>query len=269
MDDTVLLSTSRQGMNVKLELLNQYCNTHKTRVNNKKTKFFVINGNENDHRPFVLEHFTVGWCDSYVYLGSTFTSDGNPSSAIKAHAAAKMSQAVKFVEFVRQNSDAPIYVKLKVFHACVTSSVLYACETWLQGDVRPVAKLYNMCVKAMLGVRNTTCNDLCYLELGIPPVKALVMAKQRHFLQTLHRERADNQEDPWNHAVSLSMDARHATGRYLHDLLTTDLDDVRIAMQQVKHTVENSQSSRRNKYVLMNPTMNVHHIYTQRNASPI
>ena len=135
---------------MKLDLLNQYCNTHKTRINNTKTKFFVLNGNDEDRRLFVLEHFTVARCDSYVYLGSIFTSDGNPSSAIKAHAAAKMCQAVKFIEFVRQNNDAPFSVKLKVFHACVISSILYACETWLQGDLRPVAKLYNMCVKSML-----------------------------------------------------------------------------------------------------------------------
>ena len=190
-------------------------------------------------------------------------------SAIKAHAAAKMCQAVKFVEFARQNKDAPFSVKLKVFHACVMSSVLYACETWLQGDLRPVAKLYNMCVKSMLGVRNTTCNDLCYLELGIPPVKALVMKQQRHFLQTLYRGRVDHHEDPWKYAVSLTIDARLATGRYLHDLLVTDVDDVSVAMQHLKRMVETSQSSRRNKYALMNPTMNVHHVYRQRIANPM
>ena len=41
MDDTVLLSTSRQGMHSKLTLLNEYCKGYGMSVNNSKTKFFA------------------------------------------------------------------------------------------------------------------------------------------------------------------------------------------------------------------------------------
>ena len=100
MDDTVLLSTTRRGMSTKLHLLDQYCRSHKTKINSKKTKFFVINDEPADRQPFVFEAFRVAWCDNYVYLGSVFTSDGKPSSAIKERALSRASQALKFVTFI-------------------------------------------------------------------------------------------------------------------------------------------------------------------------
>lgn len=43
MDDTVLLSTTRQGMQRKITLLNEYCKGYGMSVNNMKTKFFALN----------------------------------------------------------------------------------------------------------------------------------------------------------------------------------------------------------------------------------
>ena len=264
MDDTVLLSTTRHGMHAKLDLLHQYCHSHKTKVNSKKTKFFVINDVIEDRESFVFELFTVAWCDRYIYLGSPFTSDGKPSSAIKEHASSKTSQALKFVSFVQQNNDVPFYVKLRVFHACIMSSLLYGCETWLQGDLRPVTKLYNTCIKALLGVRNTTCNDLCYMELGLPPLKALVTSKQRAFVKAMWRRREHLDDDPWTHAMNLARQARTATSRHLEDLLIRDTDDVGEASANLRDIIVNAAGSRRAKYATLNPTLSVHSVYTKR-----
>ena len=86
MDDTVLLSTTRKGMLEKLNLLNQFCNSHGMVVNSTKTKFFVINGNRQDEEQMVVGDITVDICEQYVYLGCIFTADGSVSSSIKAEA---------------------------------------------------------------------------------------------------------------------------------------------------------------------------------------
>ena len=59
MDDTVLLSTSRQGMQKKLTLLNEYCKGHGMHVNNRKTKFFALNCLLEERAPFIIEQITV------------------------------------------------------------------------------------------------------------------------------------------------------------------------------------------------------------------
>ena len=50
MDDTVLLSTSRNGIITKLGLLNEFCVSHSMKINASKTKFSVINGNDDDKK---------------------------------------------------------------------------------------------------------------------------------------------------------------------------------------------------------------------------
>ncbi len=181
MDDTVLLSTTRRGMEVKLAVLNAFCRDYVMVINESKTKFFVINENETDVLAFALGELRVSWCDLYVYLGCMFTSDGSVTSAIAAHAQAKMCHVLKFCSFLKKNFEVPFYVKRKLYEAALMSSVLYGCESWLNGDLRPVIKLYNWGLKQLLGVRMTTCNDLCYLESGFPPLRALVTQRQRKF----------------------------------------------------------------------------------------
>ena len=116
-----------------------------------------------------------------MYLGSIFTSDGSISSAIASHARCKTVHVLKFVSFLQKNRDVPFYVKKRVFEAAVMSTMLYGCESWLEGNVKPIEKLYNWCVKQLLGVRLSTCSDVCYVELGLPPIKYLIKAKQYKF----------------------------------------------------------------------------------------
>ncbi len=59
MDDTVLLSTTREGMHFKLGLLQKWCINNAMKVNTDKTKNFAINGSERDRIPFILEQFNI------------------------------------------------------------------------------------------------------------------------------------------------------------------------------------------------------------------
>ena len=61
------------------------------------------------------------------------------------------------------------------------ASILYGGESWLDGNIKPMENLYNMCIKHLLGVRKTTNTDLCMIELGFPPLKSLVKQRQRKF----------------------------------------------------------------------------------------
>ena len=58
------------------------------------------------------------------------------------------------------------------------STILYGCESWLDVDIRPVRKLYNWSLKNLLDVRLSTCNDVCYVEAGYPPLQSLIKSKQ-------------------------------------------------------------------------------------------
>ena len=111
MDDTVLLATSREKMIKKVELSNQFCKKYGMVINESKTKLMVINGSVNDKQPICSNNLSICHCDSYIYLGSPFTSDGSLSSVIKLHVQEKMSHFHKFLAFLDKNNDLPFVIK--------------------------------------------------------------------------------------------------------------------------------------------------------------
>ena len=169
MDDTILLSTSREGMLNKIKILYEYCSMYGMIVNNSKTKFMVVNGSQIDKEPLVYDHNIINYVNQYIYLGSPFTDDGSPSTAIKIHASNKLCHALKFISFVNKNNDIPFLIKKKVFDAALMSAILYGSELWLNGNLQPIDKLYKWCIKQLLGVRKSTTNDVYQIELGMPP----------------------------------------------------------------------------------------------------
>ena len=189
MDDTILLSTTRKGIEYKLRILYEYCNEYGMKVNNDKTKFFVVNGEAGDKQALCVDGHVIDHCTSYVYLGSCFTCDGSVSTSVKQHATQKISHVLKFVSFVEKNNTVPFIVKRRVFDAALTSSLLYSCESWLSADIKPLIKLYHWALKALLGVRKNTSNLCCYAEIGYLHLKDLLQYRQHKFFHNLLQEK--------------------------------------------------------------------------------
>ena len=124
----------------------------------------------------------VAWCNDCVYLGSPMTSDGSFSTAAKLHALVKAPQMLKFVQFARVvRLRTTRYRSMSNFASSMRASCRLCCIA-VRPDppkTHPVERLYNTCIKALLNVRNTASNELYYAELGLPPVKALVLQRQR------------------------------------------------------------------------------------------
>ena len=84
MDDTVILATTRQRLQDKLDILNEYCLSHGMVVNITKAKLMVINGDQDDRRDVYIGELRISHCNEYVYLGAIFTSDGSTVSSISS-----------------------------------------------------------------------------------------------------------------------------------------------------------------------------------------
>ena len=138
----------------------------------------VINGENRDKLSINMGNFIVGHCLKYEYLGSIFTSDGNVATALKEHLTEKMKELYKLVLFYYKNTDMPFIVKKKVLDVAFTESILYGCESWLNVNLKGIEKMYIKAVKSLLGVRASTANNLCLIELDYAPLQLLVMGKQ-------------------------------------------------------------------------------------------
>ena len=264
MDDTILLSTTKEGMKNKIKIMYDFCDSYGMSVNNNKTKFMVVNGSSEDMESIIYNNNTINYCKQYIYLGSPFTDDGNPSTAIKIQANNKMCHALKFISFVNKNNDVPFIIKKKIFDAALMSAMLYGCESWLNGDLKPIEKLYKWCIKQLLGVRKTTGNDICLVELGLPPLRALVKAKQRKFFKKMWLERNEMNNDPLMHAMRVTLRYNDAISRYLKDMTTNyRTNDIKEAQVILNASISNSTSNRLLFYKSINPKFDVHDIYTK------
>ena len=226
----------------------------------------VINGTIGDREPVIVDMIVVNHCDKDIYLGSPFTSDGSLSSVVKAHVVEKMAHFHKFIAFIDKNSDLPFVIKMRVFDACFLSAILYGCESWLSGDLKPVCKIYNWALKQMLGVRLTTCNDICYIESGCAPLKAIVKSKQRIFFARMFNERQHIQDDPFSMVLTLVLGSRYNTKTYLQNLIDNDnFNDYQCEFEILKAQLRGSSSSRKSTYYnMMNKNLMVHDIYSKR-----
>ena len=266
MDDTVILATSREKMMEKLQLLDRYCIENGMRVNATKTKLMVINGTPLDKVPFVLSNFVVRACSEYVYLGSIFTADGRTDSSLKAHLEAKNKELNKLLIFFATNYDAPFAVKKKVLEACFTSCILYGCEAWLNVPLKIVETMYMKAVKALLGVRITTPNNLCLIEAGLRPLTGMVKNRQKKFFAKMVEERSDMNDDPFMHVLGITQDANKSMWKYIRSITDSDedFDFVEDEVAKIKNTIINRpvSATKFQTYQTLNPTLETHPVYT-------
>ena len=169
---------------------------------------------------------------------------------------------MKLIVFFQENKDSPFYVKRKILEAAFLPTVLYGCES---GKVESV---YMTAVKALLGVRVTTCSDICQVELGLPPVAAIIKDKQTRFFQTMLRARSTMTDDPFMYCLNLTLHSRNKTARYIASVLDYQGDVLALALDRVlRHNVLTSTASERQAYVFMNPSLSVHNVYTNMDLS--
>ena len=219
MDDTVLLSTTRERCTKDIKILTDFCNRSGMVSKQSKTNFMVINGTGEDRAPKRVSDLMVENCTTYTYLGVIFTQYGKVESSVKEHVLSKQKHVTNFAAFVTKNSDFPLWVKRKVLDAAVMSTILYGCESWLESGMNVAQSVYNTALKTLLCVRPTTPNDLVLLELEYPSLQAKVKNIQQKFLSRMLRDRGGIPDDPFYNIWNICKEARTNGALYLQNVL--------------------------------------------------
>ena len=241
-----------------------FCDTYGMRINNSKTELMVINGDEVDKAPIRIGNVVVKSCVKYVYLGCVFVESGKFLSVMEEHVSDKNKHFYKFINFVRNNREAPFSVKKKVFNACLRSTLIYGCESWFSTNFSDLNSLYMSAIKCMLHVRQTTANDLCLLEMGLPSLKALVRERQVKFFRRMIEERMNMADDPLSFAMSLARENNLPSWKYIDKLLEDD-NTIDSDINERKRNVLQSDGSKFKTYCVLNPNLSVHPVYAAVN----
>ena len=144
-------------------------------------------------------------------------------------------------------------------YACVLSSILYGCETWFTNSFGKAETMYTKIVKALLDVRNTTCNELCLVEADMPSFEALVAKRMKKYLQ----KKIPNldEDDPLAKAIELSRTANTSSYRKIQALLCDESDVIEEDRGKRAEAIRASTSSKRVVYSQLNPLLQQHKLY--------
>ena len=157
-------------------------------------------------------------------------------------------------------------VKKKVFEAALLTAVLYSCESWLSRSLAHVQSLYMTLVKVLLGVRKTTPNNLCLIELGYPTVAGRIRTMQSKLVTKLIEERKNIDSDPLNYVWQLCYREGTRAAKYVREIQATS-DHTADDVAMVKRRVVNSTGTKIFTYRTdINPSLDPHPVYTDIRA---
>ena len=113
-------------------------------------------------------------------------------------------------------------------------------------------------------IHQTMC--VCFY-LCVIIVANIIKDKQKRFFQTMLRARSTMTDDPFMYCLNLTLNSRNKTARYMTSVLDYQGDVLALAVDRVRHNVLTSTASKRQAYVLMNPYLSVHNVYTNMDLS--
>ena len=221
MDDTVILATSRDMCVKKLDVVLNYCTEYGMEINERKTKFFVINNEPVDKLQLIVQGRIIEYCSTYLYLGAWFKDDGSSKSAVMLHQPSHQEVVNKFAIFCAVNTEMPYRYKVMVMEAAASASLFYSSESWLVANPIGVIRAYNQLVKCLLGVRMNTSVNLCLTEAGIPTAKYIMEKRRRNFL--LNKSRNRNDEETFQIILDMCRNVNTPGYRFLEKTLQSNM----------------------------------------------
>lgn len=266
MDDAVVLATSRKMCLKKLASVSEFCKESGMLINEKKTKFFVINGDENDRQSLNSGGVQVQYCNQYLYLGAWFTDAAHTNTVTALHHTASEAIVNKFAIFCASNTLMPFVYKKKVFDAAVTSALLYSCESWFSNNLKSVEKQYNKLIKCLMGVRKNTSVNLCMIEAGINPLNKLVADRRYKFITLADQM---DRDIPFHYIYNLCREENTPGYRFLEQVRSRNRNPDEL--DHVKQTVREKApgATKLTTYITyMNPSLTVHPIYSTTQYVP-
>ena len=225
-DDTVVLSTNRSLFINKCNKMIEHFEGDQLLLNILKSGYMIINGKDEDTKiPIKVGNSNLEYKSKQTYLGVLITDTGNIMADIKTSVEYKRPNlTIKYNNFCQVNSQAPLSVKLKVLDVCVTSSLLYCCETWGNKYVNDLDMLHRRSLRLALDVRPNINNEIIYLESGTYPLRCEIIPRQVKFWNALNNVIALNQDYYLTKLIELARQHKLTYIRHYDQLIETHKD---------------------------------------------
>ena len=193
-DDLVLISESKEGLQLQIDSLVEYCRKWKLKVNAKKTKCMIFNrGNKPLKSDFYVDGNKIECVKTFTYLGFSIAAKNCGFQPTIDDLSIKAKRAVFAIKGKFKLSQMPIKLALKMFSSQITPILLYGSEVWSPcmdhnfetWDRSKIEMVYTQFLKQILGCGFRTSNNMVRAETGCRPLISLVMGRHLLYLKSL------------------------------------------------------------------------------------
>jgi hypothetical protein len=182
----VVLSNTRQGLQMKIRKLEQYFDMNKLIVHLDKTKVIVFRkgGKLPNNTTFKYngQGQDIEVVNEYIYLGVPFSSSRvfrKAARYFKNKGNATMGAVWNIIYRSRQDT---LWSKLTLFNAVTLASVLYCSHIWGIRYLEDIEKVQNQFLRRTLGLSFNSPTYTMRLETGLTKLRVRVIKQALHFL---------------------------------------------------------------------------------------
>jgi hypothetical protein len=176
-DDLVLVADSQLELQELLKKLEIFCQQSMMKVNIKKTNVVIFSKrqSQNQNEIYFFNGQTVNKMESYVYLGTIFSSNGKFIEAAKQAVQKARVSEILFWKYVKKFKFLSVNAIVRKFNQLVLPVLLYNCEIWgpmiTDSQMESIVEtFYRKSLKRILGVSSHTPNSILYSILGCAPI---------------------------------------------------------------------------------------------------
>ena len=178
-DDLILLSHTKDDLQKKLDILEDYCKTWKLNINEKKTKVMVFNrGNKLIKTDIRLNNAALENVKTFKYLGFSISAKNCSFLPTIENLSTRANRAIFALNNRIKISKLPIKLAVKVFNSQIVPILLYGSEVWgpylnydfLEWDKIKIEQVQTQYLKRVLGCNIHTSNIMTRGEIGVRPL---------------------------------------------------------------------------------------------------
>ena len=191
-DDIALLSSNKEQMQDKLNLLISYAAKTGLKINTGKTK--VMRRNASNSEAITINGNDIKDVNDFIYLGATVSKTGGTNEDIRrriGHARLAFHKLSK----IWRSSQINRKTKIMLFKSNVIAVLLYSCETWkmTKGDEKLLDTFQHKCLRKILKIYwpRKVSNETMRETAGVEKTSTLIKKRRWQWLGHVLRMEAN------------------------------------------------------------------------------
>ena len=188
-DDAALTSHSETGLQTLIDRLSQACKEFGLTISLKKTN--ILTQGAVTAPTITIDNTPLELVESFKYLGSTIASSPSLDMEISSRIGKAAGVMSKLDTRVWSNGQLTTATRLRVYQACVLSTLLYGSESWTtySSQENRLNTFHLRCLRRLLHIRwqDKVTNVEVLKRAGIPSMHGLLSQRRLRWLGHVHR----------------------------------------------------------------------------------